>query len=159
MRNNFGRRRGGLQVLKFVVLGALFITAVGFATMLLWNCLIPELFHGPVITFWQALGLLLLGKLLFGWHHNHHDKFGRGREWKARLKERMANMTPEEQERMREQLRNRCRTGFEGWRRDDWYRERDRGNRDQERNDRDRERGRGPYRDPEAPQNDEKESR
>jgi hypothetical protein len=138
MRNNFGRRKGP-QVLKFIIMGALFITVVGFATMLLWNCLIPELFHGPVITFWQALGLMLLGKLLFGWH-NHHDKFGRGREWKARLKDRMANMTPEEQEKMREHLRNRCRTGFGEWKRGDWYRNSDRD------------------RDPEEPKNEEKES-
>lgn len=114
MRNEFGRRKGA-HVAKFLLLGVVFVGAVGFVTMQLWNCLIPELFHGPVITFWQALGLLLLGKLLFGWHNHHnswHDKWGRGGEWKARMREKMSKMTPEEQERMKEAFRNRCRPGF-----------------------------------------------
>ncbi|SEW30551.1 hypothetical protein [Chitinophaga arvensicola] len=123
MRNEFGRRKGA-HVLKFILLGAVFVVAVGFVTMTLWNCLIPELFHGPVITFWQALGLLLLGKLLFGWN-SHHDKFNRGREWKARMKEKLSNMTPEEQEKMREHFRNRCGTGFGGWRREQGNRDTD----------------------------------
>ncbi|MBO9730542.1 MAG: hypothetical protein J7623_18010 [Chitinophaga sp.] len=120
MRNEYGRGKGA-KVAKFLVLGVIFIAVIGFATMYLWNLLIPELFHGPVITFWQALGLLLLGKLLFGWH-SHHDKWNRGREWKSRLKEKMAHMTPEEQERMREALRNRCRPGFGRGRREAWER-------------------------------------
>jgi len=123
MRHEYGRRKGG-QIAKFIVLGVVFIAAVGFATMYLWNLLIPELFHGPIISFWQALGLLLLGKLLFGWHSHHNawnDKWSRGREWKARLKEKMAHMTPEEQDRMREALRNRCRPGFgRGGRHEAW---------------------------------------
>ncbi|MBS0029494.1 hypothetical protein ACTJJ0_15625 [Chitinophaga sp. 22321] len=124
MRNEYGRRKGW-HVAKFLVLGVVFITAIGFATMTLWNCLIPELFHGPIITFWQAIGLLLLGKLLFGWHNHHKswdDKWARGREWKAKLREKMAHMTPEEQARMREQLRNRCRPGFGRDRREAWER-------------------------------------
>lgn len=124
MRHTYGRRNKGLHVMKFLVLGIVFITAVGFATMLLWNNLIPDLFHGPIITFWQALGLLLLGKLLFGWHNHHGSKWERGREWKARMREKMANMTPEEQERMKEYFRNRCR-GFGGWRHDQWEERRD----------------------------------
>jgi hypothetical protein len=122
MRNEFGRRKGA-HVAKFLVLGVVFVGAVGFATMQLWNCLIPELFHGPVISFWQALGLLLLGKLLFGWHNHHNswnDKWGRGGDWKAKMREKMAHMTPEEQERMKEAFRNRCRPGFGRNRREEW---------------------------------------
>jgi hypothetical protein len=73
--------------------------------MSLWNWLIPCLFHGPVINFWQALGLLLLGKLLFGWH-GHHG--GWKSNWKDRMRRRMESMTPEE----REKLRDRCRQRF-----------------------------------------------
>ena len=126
MRNDFRRSRKGLHILKFMAMGAAFILAIGFVTMTLWNCLIPDLFHGPVITFWQALGLLLLGKLLFGWHNHHNrsweDKWARGREWKAKFREKMAHMTPEEQARVREQLRNRCGRGFGGSRREGWGR-------------------------------------
>ncbi|MDQ0107745.1 hypothetical protein J2T02_002866 [Chitinophaga terrae (ex Kim and Jung 2007)] len=113
-----GRGRKGLHILKFIFLGALFITAVGFLTMTLWNCLIPELFNGPHVTFWQALGLLLLGKLLFGWH-NHHGGGPKGR-WKERLRHKMENMTDEEKERMRDLWKKRCSAGFNSWGRDFW---------------------------------------
>ena len=120
MRKEYGRRKG-LHIAKFLVMGIVFITVVGFVTMQLWNCLIPDLFHGPVITFWQALGLLLLGKLLFGWHNHQRSwggRWGRG-DWKARMREKMANMTPEQQEKMKEHLRNRCRSSF-GWKPEEW---------------------------------------
>jgi hypothetical protein len=56
-----------LRVLKYVgfgVLGLGFITLTIFVTMSLWNSLIPLLFHGPVLSFWQTAGLFLLSKIL-----------------------------------------------------------------------------------------------
>ena len=50
--------------------------------MWLWNCLMPSLFHLGVITYWQALGLAVLARLLFGTfhhggpHHRHWNRFG-----------------------------------------------------------------------------------
>jgi len=52
-----------LRALKFAGMGILMIggiTLVIFTTMSLWNWLIPLLFHGPVITFWQTVGLIVL---------------------------------------------------------------------------------------------------
>jgi hypothetical protein len=95
------RRKPGLGVLKFIVLGLLFVTVLGLVTMTLWNCLIPDLFHGPVITFWQALGLLLLGKLLFGWHGPSKGGAPWRNHWREKMRQRMENMTPEERERLR----------------------------------------------------------
>ncbi len=56
-----------LRILKYVgfgILGLGFITLAVFLTMALWNALIPQLFHGPVLTFWQTAGLFLLSKIL-----------------------------------------------------------------------------------------------
>jgi hypothetical protein len=56
-----------LRILKYVgfgILGIGFITLAVFLTMSLWNALIPQLFHGPVLTFWQTAGLFLLSKIL-----------------------------------------------------------------------------------------------
>jgi hypothetical protein len=74
------------------------ITAFGFITMALWNALLPEIFHLPTINFWQALGLLVLSRLLFGgsWHKGGHPA------WKNRLKEKWEKMTPEEREQFRQ---------------------------------------------------------
>ena len=75
-----------LRVLKYVgfgILGFAFLVLVIFGVEALWNWLIPELFHGPVLTFWQTAGLFLLSKILLtgiapGQHHDHK------REWKRK---------------------------------------------------------------------------
>ena len=56
-----------LTVLKYVgfgILGVAFVIAVIFGVQALWNWLIPELFNGPVLTYWQTAGLFLLSKIL-----------------------------------------------------------------------------------------------
>jgi hypothetical protein len=92
----------------FVIL--LFLTAATFATQFLWNWLIPELFHGPVVSFWQALGLLLLSKLLFGWHHHKGGPGGWGghdrAQWKEKMKQRMDQMTPEQRAEFKSNFKN-----------------------------------------------------
>jgi len=67
-----------------------------YVTMLLWNALLPVIFHLPVITFWQAVGVLVLSRLLFGGpgHHGygHHRHFGNP------FRDKWETMTPEERE-------------------------------------------------------------
>jgi len=81
-----------LKILKYVgfgILGFGFIALAIFITMSLWNWLIPGLFNGPAVTFWQAAGLFLLSKILFAgiapgssaghrkdWKKKYHGKFG-----------------------------------------------------------------------------------
>ena len=60
------------------------------------------------ITFWQALGMLALCRILFGGlggHGGHRSKFRR------RMAERWDAMTPEERERFRQGMRGRCGFG------------------------------------------------
>ncbi len=58
-----------MVVLVAIVLGLVIVTALalgfGAIVMLLWNALIPELFSGPMLTYWQAVGLYFLTHLLF----------------------------------------------------------------------------------------------
>jgi len=77
----------------------------GYAVMLLWNWLMPDLFGWRTIGYWQAWGLLVLARLLFGglWGGGRHD------HWRHRLRERWERMTPEERERFRQELERRCR--------------------------------------------------
>jgi hypothetical protein len=96
----------GLWIGKFFVFGLLALTLLGVVTMTLWNWLVPVLFSGPVITFWQALGLLALSKILF-W------SFGGGRshrysgQWKPYWKSKWNTMTPEERERMKQKMKEK----------------------------------------------------
>jgi len=57
-------------VFAAVILGVIALSAVmgfliAFPVMWLWNWLVPDLFHGPVIGYWQAYGIYLLCDILF----------------------------------------------------------------------------------------------
>lgn len=111
------KRYIGWKIAGGIVLGAAFIIGLGFGTMYLWNWLIPALFAGPVITFWQAWGLILLSKILFGFPKGHHHEggwAGKKRKWKERMKAKMEHMTPEEKERIKNSF-ERCMGGRWGW--------------------------------------------
>jgi hypothetical protein len=98
--------------LKGFVMVAAFIFIGGFAVMSLWNWLIPTIFGLTTITWVQALGLLVLSKILFGGFRGGAGwggGFGGGRHhfWKQKMAERMENMSPEEKEQFRAKMRNR----------------------------------------------------
>jgi len=97
------------KVLKIVVIVSVAINLFGFVIMQLWNWLMPAVFGLRAISFAQALGLLVLSKILFGGFHRHG---GCGRGWKGRMQERWAQMTPEERERFRAGMRGRRGCGF-----------------------------------------------
>ncbi|HQU40500.1 MAG TPA: hypothetical protein PLI89_11580 [Chitinophagales bacterium] len=103
-----------LKIFGFILLGVAFIFLMGYATMLLWNWLIPEIFSGPVITFVQALGLLLLVKLLTGFGHwggkgHKHHSYGHGKmHWKKKWEAKMAGMNDDEKEKFKEMYYRRC---------------------------------------------------
>jgi hypothetical protein len=107
-------RRGNrfFKVLNIVVMVVVAITVVSFVTMHLWNWLMPAVFGLRTISWAQALGLLLLGKLLFGGFHKHGG-CGRGRAWKRGMQEKWAQMSPEERERFRAGMRGRWGCGFD----------------------------------------------
>ncbi len=57
-----------------VVFAALFALVFGFVVKLLWNWLMPAIFGLGVITYWQAFGIVILAKLLFGAFGHHHKE-------------------------------------------------------------------------------------
>ena len=96
-----------LAMLAMVV----FIFVGGQLVRLLWNWLLPPLFGWPQITFWQALGLLILCRILFGGWTGGGRGYGMRGRMRERMRERMAerweHMTPEEREKCRERMRDR----------------------------------------------------
>jgi hypothetical protein len=90
----------GIKIAVFAVIAAI---VFGFVVKGLWNVLVPPIFGWHTITFWQALGLLLLSKILFGSFHRHGGR-DHGR-WKQRMKDRWEQMTPEEREKFRNGMR------------------------------------------------------
>jgi hypothetical protein len=103
----------------FLVAVLALIALLSYVVMRLWNALIPDLFHGPLLGFWQAAGLLVLCKILFGGLRGRHGHgWHQHRGWRRELwRQKWASMTPEERERLRGKFRNRwC-----GWHEDDGH--------------------------------------
>src|SRR5208282_793076 len=98
-------RRRLIFIAPLSILGMLLFIVIGGEIVLhLWNWLLPPLFDWRQITFWQALGLLALCRILFGgfgWHGSGRSRFRR------RMEERCGHMTPEERERFRQRMRER----------------------------------------------------
>ena len=87
-------RRKWVFMAPVAILGVLLFAFIGGEIVkLLWNWLLPPLIGLPQVTFWQALGLLALCRILFGGHG-----FCRGAS---------RGRTPEERERLRQRLRER----------------------------------------------------
>jgi hypothetical protein len=99
------KRHWFLRGLKFVLFAALFFVVFSIVVMNLWNWLMPALFGWRLITFWQAVGVLILSKILFG---GFRGRPGRHMFWRHRMMERWEHMTPEEREKFRQAVRGRC---------------------------------------------------
>ncbi len=100
-----------LRALKIALFGALAVVAVSFLVMGLWNVLMPSIFAVRAITFWQALGLLVLSKLFFGGFRPYP---GGGPRWRRRMMERWEQMTPEEREKFKQGMRHGCHLRHSG---------------------------------------------
>jgi len=106
------RKKRLIWIAPLAMLGiALFIAIGGEVVMHLWNWNLPAVFGWRQITFWQALGLFALCRILFG-DLGMRARGPHGSNFRRRMEERMAErwekMTPEERERFRQSWRGRC---------------------------------------------------
>lgn len=106
MRDFDNHRRGfhGHRMGKPFLLGAALLVLLAVVVMTLWNALLPAIIGATTIGFWQALGLLVLSRILFGGLGLRPGMFGMAREHR-RMHERWMNMTPEEREAFIQQRR------------------------------------------------------
>lgn len=94
--------------IRFAAVMALGVLAFGFAVMALWNYLVPDLFNGPSIKFGQALGLLVLSRLLLTGFRPWGWGYGKGGSWRKNWEQRLAAMSPEEREKFRQAYNRKC---------------------------------------------------
>jgi hypothetical protein len=91
-----------------IVLAAVFT----FIVMSLWNAILPAVLGVKTITFWQALGILILSKILFGGFGGgkgggHWKEKARSR-WRDRMENKWENMSPEDREKFKSSWEARC---------------------------------------------------
>lgn len=111
------RHAGRRRFFFFPFIALFFLLGMGAVVMLLWNAILPPLVSVNAITYWQAVGLLVLCRILFG----NFRKPGSFRppasdyrqhkmhEWKDKWRQ----MTPEERARMKDKWKqwwdDRCK--------------------------------------------------
>lgn len=106
------------KIVGYVVFGFAAVLFVTYLFMLLWNMLIPDLFNGPVLNFNQALGLMVLAKILFGFggYGKQHEwksqqnsvDLNKREEWKRKIESKMADMTEEDKLKFKNSMKGWC---------------------------------------------------
>ena len=97
-------KRWASKMVLIVLLVPIGLTVFSFLVMWLWNWLVPPVFGWHTINFWQALGIFVLSKILFGGFRGG----GRGMHGRRRMMERWEQMTPEEREKFRKGMQGFC---------------------------------------------------
>src|SRR4051812_25522368 len=105
------RRRNRIWLAPLIPFFILAVIAfLSFIVMSLWNAILSPVLHITVINFWQALGILVLSKILFGgfpggWRGRHHYKY----QWRRDMLSKWKTMTTEDKEKFKQEWRDRCK--------------------------------------------------
>jgi len=107
MQNNFRTRGGPKRFLVFIFFILLMALVLGALVMWLWNAILPELLNVKAINYWQAVGLVVLCKILFG---NFRPPAGQGPQYfgKPDWRKKWMGMNDAEKEKFKEEWRKRC---------------------------------------------------
>ena len=103
---NHYKRFWPLKVLFFLIAAMTLLSIAGWIVMTLWNFILPDVLGVQVVTFWQALGILILSRLLFGgW-----GRFGRRHfaEKRAMWRNKWQEMNDEEKQAFKARWREKC---------------------------------------------------
>lgn len=97
----------------FILIPIAILFAASAVVMLLWNSILPALFAFKVIGYWQAMGILILSKILFGnfcFGRRHHGHF-----MHPHLREKLMNMTEEEKQQFKGEWEKRREEWRKKW--------------------------------------------
>ncbi len=100
MRSKRVAKRVAISLFWFLTL----LAVLGVLVMLLWNALLPELFNAPTLSYWQAVGMLLLSHLLLRGTPFYGMRARRIARRRRCLDKRLAAMTSEERAAVNDEL-------------------------------------------------------
>jgi Ca2+/H+ antiporter, TMEM165/GDT1 family len=100
------------KAVMILVFCTAFVMLFSFIVMSLWNAILPAVLGVKMITFWQALGILVLSKILFsGFGGFAHKREHFRNRFRQKMMDKWEKMTPEEKQKFKDEWKNRCR----GW--------------------------------------------
>jgi hypothetical protein len=92
----------------FVLFFIAMFLVLGVGVMLLWNAFLPQVLHFTTINYWQALGLMVLCRVLFG-GFSFGNMYGNKYEPKPGiLKDKLMMMDETDREAFKDEWRKRC---------------------------------------------------
>ena len=94
------------KIIGFTMIAIACLALLAWVVMLLWNGVLAEVVQVSTVTYWQALGLLVLSKILFGGFRGKGGDYKK--RWKEKMEEKLAGLSEEEREKIKEEWRNRC---------------------------------------------------
>ena len=101
-QKNYRRKR--FFFIPFAIVAAVLL--FGGVVMLLWNAILPPVLGVAALNYWQAVGLLLLCRILFGgFRGGGRPPHGKPTHWRGKW----MNMNEEERTRFKEEWRERCK--------------------------------------------------
>ncbi|AXG75199.1 hypothetical protein DVK85_02090 [Flavobacterium arcticum] len=103
------KRRKKLKMLLMIPFVLALIFGLSAVVMLLWNNILPEVIGVKQVSYWQALGLLLLSKILFG-GLGSDDRFKSDKKSRKKraMRKKLKGMSEEELSKFREEWQKRC---------------------------------------------------
>lgn len=103
--------RSKMRFVFFPIIGLAFVFLVSYLVMFLWNHTLPDVLGTQAITFWQAMALFFLCKILFGFGSGGPG--GGGPPWKRRaMRRKFENLSEADKEKIQRYMRNkRCYWG------------------------------------------------
>jgi hypothetical protein len=97
------------KIIGFTIMAVAFVAFISYVVMRLWNGVLVDVTTVKEITYPQAIGILVLAKILFGGFKGN-CWCGKGNSWKQNMKEKWEKMNPEEREKFKQEWRNKCKT-------------------------------------------------
>jgi hypothetical protein len=105
MNSEFKHRK---RFFMFPLVALAFILGGGAAVMILWNAILPTVIPAVgMLTYIQAIGLLILCRILFGGFRGRGG-YGPGFKGGPPWRQKIMNMTEEEREKFRNEWKERC---------------------------------------------------
>ncbi|MGE9311992.1 hypothetical protein ACLOAU_10110 [Niabella sp. CJ426] len=99
------RKCGRPPVILMILCGVAAVFLFSAIVMLLWNAVLPDVLPVKPVSYWQAMGILVLSKILFsGFGGKGHKKFGS----RGELRDKYRNMSEEDRQKFKEAWKRRC---------------------------------------------------